>query len=162
MKNIIFLRHSKSSWEYNVSDINRPLNEIGISKIKKISSSSKKEFSSIEIFFSSPANRAIHTAIILVRELSQDLSKIKIVEKLYTFSSNEVFDFIKNIDEKYSNVALIGHNPAYTEIANHFNDKRIDNLPTSRWFSVKFDTDYWADIINLKPLIYIDNINIEY
>ena len=162
MKSIIFLRHSKSSWDYNVSDINRPLNEIGISKIKKISSSSKKEFSSVEIFFSSPANRAIHTAIILARELSHDLSKIKIVEKLYTFSSNEVFDFIKNIDEEYSNVALIGHNPAYTEIANYFNGNRMDNLPTSRWFSLKFDTNYWTDIINLKPIKYSDSLNIGY
>ena len=162
MKNIIFLRHSKSSWDYNVSDINRPLNEIGISKIKKISSSSKEEFSSVEIFFSSPANRAIHTAIILARELSHDLNKIQIVENLYTFSSKEVFEFIKIIDDKYSNVAIVGHNPAYTEIANYFSDKRIDNLPTSRWFSVKFDTNYWADIIDLKPLTYIDNINIEY
>ena len=162
MKNIIFLRHSKSSWDYNVSDINRPLNEIGIFKIKKISSSSKKEFSSVEIFFSSPANRAIHTAIILARELSHDLKKIQIVENLYTFSSKEVFEFIKIIDDKYSNVAIVGHNPAFTEIANYFSNKRIDNLPTSRWFSVKFDTNYWADIIDLKPLTYIDNINIEY
>ena len=33
MKEITFLRHSKSSWDFDVSDINRPLNEFGIEKI---------------------------------------------------------------------------------------------------------------------------------
>ena len=36
MKTITFLRHSKSSWDNNVSDIDRPLKEFGIEKIKKI------------------------------------------------------------------------------------------------------------------------------
>ena len=66
MKTITFLRHSKSSWEYDVSDINRPLNEFGINKIKKISRSSKDTFSKVDIFFSSPANRALHTCIIFL------------------------------------------------------------------------------------------------
>ena len=65
MKTITFLRHSKSSWEYDVSDINRPLNEFGINKIKKVSNLSRDTFDEVEVLFSSPANRAIHTCIIL-------------------------------------------------------------------------------------------------
>ena len=49
MKVITFLRHSKSSWENNLEDINRPLSEIGIEKIKKISNLSKDHFISSEI-----------------------------------------------------------------------------------------------------------------
>ena len=36
MKKITFLRHSKSSWDYNLDDIDRPLNNSGVVKIKKI------------------------------------------------------------------------------------------------------------------------------
>ena len=81
MKTITFLRHSKSSWEYDVSDINRPLNEFGINKIKKVSNLSRDTFGEFEIIFSSPANRAIHTCIILANSLEIDLKKIFIAIK---------------------------------------------------------------------------------
>ena len=48
MKTITFLRHSKSSWDYNVLDIDRPLSEFGIEKIKKIAILSKDQFISTE------------------------------------------------------------------------------------------------------------------
>ena len=35
-KKIFFLRHAKSSWEMDLDDINRPLNERGINDIIKI------------------------------------------------------------------------------------------------------------------------------
>ncbi len=161
MKTITFLRHSKSSWDYNVSDIDRPLNEFGIEKIKKIANLSKDQFSSTEIFFTSPANRTIHTCLILFNCISKNTSNIKICEDLYTFSYSDVFDFIKKIDNNYSNVALVGHNPAYTEISNYFSENKILNLPTARWFSMKFDSDKWSDILELKPIFYSNNIKSE-
>ena len=161
MKTITFLRHSKSSWDLDVSDINRPLNEFGINKIKKISNLSSDIFSQVEIIFSSPANRAIHTCIILANSLEIDLKKISIRNELYTFNMSQVYKFIQQIDNKYSNVALVGHNPAYTEISNYFSENKILNLPTARWFCLKFDTDSWSEIIGLKPIYYLNNINIE-
>ena len=44
MKKITFLRHSKSSWDYNLEDIDRPLNNSGVVKIKKIAELSKVQF----------------------------------------------------------------------------------------------------------------------
>ena len=158
MKTITFLRHSKSSWGYDVSDVNRPLNEFGIKKIKKVSNLSKDIFNQVEIFFSSPANRAIHTCIILANSLEIDLKKISIRKELYTFDMFEVFDFIKQINDKYSNIVLVGHNPAYTEISNYFSENKILNLPTARWFCLKFDTDSWSKTIGLKPIHYSNNI----
>ena len=161
MKTITFLRHSKSSWDYNLQDIDRPLSEFGVEKIKKIANLSKDQFISTERFFTSPANRAIHTCLILSRHLSIDTNKIIVCEDLYTFNSSEVFDFIKHIDNSLTNVALVGHNPAYTDISNHFSENKILNLPTARWFSMKFDSEKWSGIFNLKPTSYLNNIKIE-
>ena len=158
MKTITFLRHSKSSWDFDVSDINRPLSELGINKIKKTSNSSKDTLNSAEIFFSSPANRAVHTCIIMANCLDIDLGKVVICNELYTFNMMEVFDFIRQIDNKFSNVLLIGHNPAFTEISNYFSENKILNLPTAKWFSLKFKSDNWTDIIDLKPISYLSNL----
>ena len=160
MKVITFLRHSKSSWENNLEDINRPLSEIGIEKIKKISNLSKDHFISSEIIFTSSANRALYTSVLLSRIISINLNKIKICDELYTFNYNKVFDFIKTIDNNYTEVVLVGHNPAFTEISNYFSENKILNLPTARWFSLKFESDNWSDIINLKPISYLNNLKI--
>ena len=76
MKVITFLRHSKSSWENNIEDINRPLSEIGIEKIKKISNLSKDHFISSEIIFTSSANRALYTSVLFSLTLSINLNNI--------------------------------------------------------------------------------------
>tara|TARA_X000001036_G_scaffold257253_1_gene239223 strand:- start:642 stop:1130 length:489 start_codon:yes stop_codon:yes gene_type:complete len=158
MKTITFLRHSKSSWDTILEDIDRPLNDIGVKKIKKVAKLSNDQFSNCEIIFSSSANRAIHTSLILTRELSIESNKIRICEDLYTFNFKIVFDFITKIENIYSNVVLVGHNPAYTEISNHFSENKILNLPTARWFSMKFDSNTWSDILMLKPIYYINNL----
>ncbi|MDC0162546.1 histidine phosphatase family protein [Flavobacteriaceae bacterium] len=158
MKTITFLRHSKSSWDYILEDIDRPLNEVGIEKIKKVAESSKHQFINSDIIFSSTANRAIHTCLILTRQLSISNNKIRLSEDLYTFNHFEVFDFIKKIEDKYSQVVLVGHNPAYTEISNYFSENKILNLPTARWFSMKFDSNKWSDILKLKPTSYTNNL----
>ena len=158
MKTITFLRHSKSSWDYILEDIDRPLNEVGIEKIKKVAESSKHQFINSDIIFSSTANRAIHTCLILTRQLSICNNKIRLSEDLYTFNHFEVFDFIKKIEDKYSQVVLVGHNPAYTEISNYFSENKILNLPTARWFSMKFDSNKWSDILKLKPTSYTNNL----
>ena len=158
MKTITFLRHSKSSWDYILEDVDRPLNEVGIEKIKKVAESSKHQFINSDIIFSSTANRAIHTCLILTRQLSISNNKIRISEDLYTFNHFEVFDFIKKIEDKYSQVVLVGHNPAYTEISTYFSENKILNLPTARWFSMKFDSNKWSDILKLKPTSYTNNL----
>jgi len=158
MKTITFLRHSKSSWDYTLEDVDRPLNEVGIEKIKKVAESSKHQFINSDIIFSSTANRAIHTCLILTRQLSISNNKIRLSEDLYTFNHFEVFDFIKKIEDKYSQVVLVGHNPAYTEISNYFSENKILNLPTARWFSMKFDSNKWSDILKLKPTSYTNNL----
>jgi len=161
MKVITFLRHSKSSWDNDLLDIHRPLSSIGIEKIKKISKLSKDHFISSEIIFTSSANRAIYTSVLLSKSLSLDFNKIKICEELYTFSYNDIFNFIKKIDNSYSEIILVGHNPAFTEISNFFSENKIINLPTARWFSLKFKSDDWLEIVNLKPVSYLNNLKSE-
>tara|TARA_B100000575_G_scaffold97568_1_gene77864 strand:- start:160 stop:648 length:489 start_codon:yes stop_codon:yes gene_type:complete len=158
MKVITFLRHSKSSWDYDILDIHRPLSPIGIEKVKKTANLSKDQFISSEIIFTSSANRSLYTSILLAKSLTINFNKIKICDELYTFSFTEVMEFIKTIDNIYSNVVLVGHNPAYTEISNYFSENKILNLPTARWFSLKFKSDNWSDIIDMKPISYLSNL----
>jgi phosphohistidine phosphatase SixA len=41
---------------------------------------------------------------------------------------------------------IVGHNPTFTNFANHFLEEKIDWLPTSAVVSISFDTPHWVNI----------------
>ena len=147
MKTLVLLRHAKSSWDYPVDDIDRPLSFNGIRRIKKMVNNNKYIFKKTDLIYSSPANRASHTALILLRLMNFDFTKINFDDELYTFSATPVENFIYSIPNKYDYITIVGHNPAFTDIINKFSNKKITNLPTSCWVKIIFDIDNWHNIL---------------
>jgi len=148
MKELILLRHAKSSWDNNLDDRNRPLTEKGVNRIINISKASRNFFLDIDIIYSSPAIRAISTAIITSSVLKINFSKIKINENLYSFNSQNILSFIKSIDNKFNRVLCVGHNPAFTEVVNLLGNKELIHLPTAGWVKFKLNESDWKDINN--------------
>ena len=148
MKELILLRHAKSSWDNNLDDRNRPLTEKGVNRIINISKASRNFFLDIDVVYSSPAIRAISTAIISSSVLKINFSKIKINENLYSFNSQNILSFIKSIDNKFNRVLCVGHNPAFTEVANLLGNKELIHLPTAGWVKFKLNESDWKNINN--------------
>jgi len=146
MKTVILVRHGKSSWEYNVSDMDRPLKERGINDVNKV----VKEFSSnlihIDAAYSSPAIRALHTAMIFLRTIEFPYTKFELSNELYDFSGENVCRFIKGLNNDRDTVIIFGHNEAFTHIANSLGNMYIDNVPTSGLVQLKFDTNDWSAV----------------
>ena len=146
MKELVILRHAKSNRTYGVNDINRPLSQLGIERIQKKSHQKSEFFSNTEVIISSPAIRALHTAIIVIRELGISMEKLIIDEQLYTFSGFSIIDYVYALDERWSKVVLVGHNPAFTEVINHFSDVSINQLRTSGFAKISFNEDQWSNL----------------
>ena len=125
MKTITLIRHAKSSWEYDVSDIDRPLSTRGENDANLLS----KKF--IEYSFA-PDN------------VSKKL--LSVDEKLYDFGGHQVAKFINNLSDQYNKVMIFGHNHAFTAIANSCGSTYIDNVPTCGLVMIEFEVDYWADV----------------
>ncbi len=147
MKTILLMRHGKSSWDYQVSDRDRPLLERGIRDAARVGKEFLKDRIIIDAAFSSPANRAMHTAIIFLRTISYPLDKFKLSPSLYDFSGDDVYSFIRSLDNTKNTVMLFGHNEAFTHIANSLGDVYISNVPTSGFVELKFDTNDWGAVI---------------
>ena len=164
MKTLVLLRHAKSSWDNPVDDIDRPLSFNGIRRIKKMINNNKYIFTKTDLIYSSPANRASHTALILLRLMNFDFNKINFDDELYTFSPTSIENFIYSIPNKYDYITIVGHNPAFTDIINKFSNKKITNLPTSCWVKIIFDIDNWHNILlgvatlGLKDKIIENNV----
>ena len=146
MKELILIRHGKSSWEYPVADKDRPLLKRGIVDGHLVAGALKAVALEIDAVFSSPANRALHTCMIVVRDLEYPLAKCNITDALYDFSGDSVVAFVCSLDDHLDRVLIFGHNYAFTEIANSWGSDPISNVPTSGLVHLKFDVDHWANI----------------
>ena len=146
MKTIILVRHAKSSWEYSVSDRDRPLMERGIGDVHKVADEFRKKPIKIDAAYSSPANRALHTAIIFLRVIDYPLSKFELSDSLYDFSGDRVRSFIGSLDNDKETVIIFGHNEAFTHLVNSLGNRYIDNVPTSGLVELKFDVGDWRSV----------------
>lgn len=146
MKSIILVRHGKSSWNFDVTDQQRPLNERGKSDGELVVKEFVKSFDVPDRIYSSPANRALSTCKIFIKGLNLPESSIKIEEELYDFGGENVAHFIKNLSNSYTNVMIFGHNHAFTVIANIFGSIFIENLPTTGLVKINFEVDSWQEI----------------
>ena len=71
MKTIYIVRHAKSSWEYNVSDLKRPLSNTGYSDAQIMSGIFNNLNINVETIFSSPAIRTVQTAQVFLNNIKK-------------------------------------------------------------------------------------------
>jgi phosphohistidine phosphatase len=148
MKNLILIRHAKSSWDTPQIDKNRPLSQRGIMDAHLVATAVQKWMPKTNLIWSSTAKRASETAVIFAQNLLWPLESIIFKDELYTFDALELEKIIKNCDDGYENVIIFGHNEAITDFVNKFGSTKIVNVATSGFVSISFDMMQWKE---LKP-----------
>jgi len=146
MKNLFLMRHGKSSWDLNVNDQDRALSQRGVFDAHLIGSKLAEQDLQVDFTFSSPANRALHTSMICLKEIKHPLEKFSITPEIYDFTGNQVLNFIKAVDNDLNAILLFGHNHAFTHLANMLGDKHIENVPTSGFVHIRFNENSWHAI----------------
>ena len=150
MKKLILVRHGKSSWEYDVSDRDRPLKERGINDAYLVADSYSDYHTAECKMISSPANRALHTAIIFGRVLNYPVNRLQILKDCYDFSGEQVLDVIRSQGPDCHTLYVFGHNYALTSLVNALGDQYVENVPTAGLVEICFEADQWKDITRGK------------
>jgi phosphohistidine phosphatase len=145
-KKLFIVRHGKSSWDYDVEDIDRVLKERGINDAHTMSERLLKAKENPQLIISSHANRALHTALIFARTLSYPFDKIMINNIIYDGGYDDILEMIKELDDDIPSAMVFGHNPMSTDLANVFLKEKLDKLPTVGIASIDFKTDRWKKI----------------
>ncbi|MBR8463941.1 histidine phosphatase family protein [Campylobacter sp. faydin G-24] len=147
MSKIYFIRHAKAVKEDKdgEKDFMRKLSERGKDDTKVMSNELKKQNIKPDIIISSDAKRCEQTAKILADELKFK-GKITFAHELYDIDFNDMLKFIKNIDEKYNEIFIIGHNPTTTQTAEFISNSSIDNIPTAGVFCIDLQECKLADV----------------
>ena len=151
-------RHAKSSWDYeDISDIDRPLNPRGINNAYLMARRFTERNQLPDLLITSPANRALYTAVIYARVLKLSWDKIVLNENIYMGYAEEIINLIESADNKHNSIMVFGHNPTFTVLANHFLKDQIDNIPTAGIVSLTFKENTRENIGNAVPQkVYFD------
>lgn len=146
MKKLILVRHGKSSWDYSVDDKDRPLKERGINDGHLVSKKFRSQDVAVDAVFSSPANRALHTCLIFLRQLNFPFIKFQVTNELYDFSGERIQKFVRNLADDFDTVMIFGHNEAFTSVANSLGNSYIDSVPTTGLVQISFEVKNWASV----------------
>jgi phosphohistidine phosphatase len=148
MKKLIFVRHGKAedpSSEF--SDFERSLTPKG----KGISQLMAKKLAEIEsshgVLITSPAFRALETAIIFGDVLGIKPDNIILDSNLYFRMS---FNYLQNLLSKTENdidtIILFGHNPSFSEIPDALCKEGCDSMPKCGIAGISFKIKKWSEI----------------
>lgn len=148
MKTLHLLRHAKSSWDQpGLSDRDRGLNKRGKRDAPRMGEALAQRMAPMSIAVS-PAHRAQltldglcagWTALGDVRHYTE--------EDLYTFSSDDLFEWVAGREDSAGTLFILAHNPALTDLVNtltgHYS---LDNLPTAGYMELALQIDHWRNL----------------
>ena len=146
VKTVYLLRHAKSSWgDPALPDIERPLNTRGERDAPRMGAALGERYSPMT-FSVSPAARAQATfAGIQTAWPGLRAEQGRTEAALYTFDYRKLLEWIEGQSDEASALALIGHNPALTELIHYFaGPTHLAHLPTAGWAELRIDIDCWS------------------
>ncbi len=145
-RTLVLVRHGKSSWEFDVRDHDRPLNQKGIDDAHRIGEAFHEFQHLPELILSSTAARALQTATILTEYIDYNLNKLYLDRKLYTFNHLEQLQVIKETPDHINTLMIVSHNHGLTELASLIGSQRFDNIPTTGVVMIEFECEDWSSI----------------
>jgi len=148
MKRIMLIRHGKAEDEASgISDFERSLTLKGKLVSQHIARRLSEKEKSLGTILTSPAFRALETALIFASEFGADADKVVMKSEIYyKMSLQNLMSFLSGIDEEEELVTLFGHNPSFTQIANTLSKEGCDMMPKSGVICISFKIMTWSDI----------------
>lgn len=150
MKKLIFVRHAKAEPEEEIpglSDFERSLTPNGKKVAKQMAKLFLKKEPSPGLILSSPAFRALETALIFAGEAGSDYGKIVLSSDLY-FNTNLLIllKTISAVSDDVKTITLFGHNPAFSDCPDRLSTTGCESVPKTGIVCLTFDTEKWSEI----------------
>ncbi len=144
MKQLMLLRHAKSSWkDSSLDDIDRPLNKRGKKDAPRMGELIASEGWEPDLIISSPARRAVMTAE-LVGENCGYSRDILIEDSLYFSGMEAYIRVIQKQSDYIDRIMLVGHNPDIEELYGELSGDYI-HYPTCCLSIMEFELEGWRN-----------------
>jgi phosphohistidine phosphatase len=145
MKNLLILRHAKSSWKNDaLPDHDRPLNRRGQGDAPNVGKRLRAEGLTPDAIVCSTARRAHQTAE-AVAEQSGYAGELQVCEELYDGGPEAYLEAIRNLPGEVDCALVVGHNPDLEELVEMLSGENV-RLPTAALAYVQLDIQGWKDL----------------
>ena len=145
MKNLLLMRHAKSSWkDDSLEDHERPLKKRGRKDSIRMARVIADNNLTPDLILSSTAVRARETVEILAKELAYP-GQILFSDELYMGEPQDFVSALGEISDDPNTVMIVAHNPgleAYLQII----DGEIESVPTACLGHLVLVLDAWQEI----------------
>jgi len=147
LRKLFIIRHGKSSWDHEgLADIDRPLATRGLRNAGEMAERLLAAKQLPQLILSSPASRALNTALIMSKSWGLGPESLQIMDTLYMAYLAEIEQVVAGAPADIRNLAIFGHNPSFTAYANSFLELPLDNLPTAGVVIVTLESENWGGI----------------
>ncbi len=145
MKNLLILRHAKSSWSHpNLSDHDRPLNKRGKRDAPRMGQLLAKEGLTPDVIISSTAKRARTTAE-TVAETCGSEGELITTRDFYHGYPEEYLHTLRQVSNKFKTVMVVGHNPGMEELIDTLTGESV-RFTTANIAHVRLPIKRWKDL----------------
>jgi phosphohistidine phosphatase len=154
-KKLTLLRHAKSGWDDPVArDFDRPLNKRGEKAARVIGGWMKSQGIGFDHVIASPAVRVIETLDHIVGGYGKRMEP-KWERRVYLASSATLMDVLREVDDQFSSILLIGHNPGMEDLIldlvpegrdAELRDMVFEKFPTAAFAEMTIDINLWNEI----------------
>lgn len=147
MKTLLLIRHAKSSWkEPALTDLQRPLKKRGIRNATEMGQRLARLDQRVQRIFTSPAQRAMQTIELITEAGDFGRDMLEVAPDLYSFDYDDVMVYLRKLDDQWQSVAVVGHNPAITDLVNFLALDHIANIPTCGIAQLELDIASWGEM----------------
>jgi phosphohistidine phosphatase len=130
-RELMLLRHGKSSWETPTDDFDRDVTDKGKQHAQEIGIWLKQHKKIPDHVLCSPATRAQVTAEIVCQQLEITKDDIKFDHKIYNANVSDIFNVLKTCPPQCRRVLLVGHNPSIEMIIHHLtSNQNVSDVDT--------------------------------
>jgi phosphohistidine phosphatase len=144
MKKLFLCRHAKSYWGFTeLNDIDRPLKPSGVSDALMVAEHLRSKGIIPDAIITSPAIRAVSTALIYSRVMETSPQQIIFLEELYKFPLSHIAGSIIKLDESFNIVFVFGHEPTLSSYYQYLTGRNFVKFPTSAIAGIKLEIDSW-------------------
>jgi phosphohistidine phosphatase len=102
------------------------------------------------MIIASPAKRSRKTAELVALELNYSVDAILYDPRVYEASPGTLLEVVHGLKDAWQDVLLVGHNPSFTELANHLAPCRLENIVTCGVVKLAFDVSSWQEVDHLS------------
>ncbi len=146
-KELLLVRHADARpSDGNERDAERQLSAKGYQDATRLGFYLREQQQEISVVLASTAQRARHTAEILMEQMRYSHDTIHLSENLYQGSIRSVMTLINEQPERVQKLMIVSHNPTLTYLAEYLSGEEVPVMEPGSFCLLHPLVDHWEEV----------------